>query len=53
MAYYDVTKNYTVTTSRSGTTIKGELAANWSWVDLSVPKLYTCVGNASFSARPR
>jgi hypothetical protein len=53
MTYYDVTKNYTVTTRRSGKTIKGELAVNWSWVDVSVPKLYTCVGNARFSAKPR
>jgi hypothetical protein len=53
MTYYDVTKNYTVTTRRSGKAIKGELAVNWSWVDVSVPKIYTCLGNASFSAKPR
>lgn len=53
MAYYDVTKHYTVSTRRSGKAIKGALAVNWSWVDASVPKIYTCVGNASFSAKPR
>lgn len=53
MTYYDVTKNYTVTTRLAGGRISGELAVNWSWVDVSVPKIYTCLGNARFSARTR
>jgi hypothetical protein len=50
MTYYDVTKNYTVTIRRADGRISGELAVNWSWVDVSVPKIYTCLGNARFSA---
>ena len=38
---------------RAGGRISGELAVSWSWVDVSVPKVYTCLGNARFSARRR
>jgi hypothetical protein len=50
---WEVTKNYTVTTRRAGKRIRGELAVNFSWVDISGPKIFTCLGNASFTAKPR
>jgi hypothetical protein len=53
LAYFDVTKNYTVTTHRSGKKITGDLAENWAWTLVTwPPKLYTCVGNSHFSAKP-
>jgi hypothetical protein len=51
---YDVTKNYTVTTRKAGGKIKGEVAVNFSYVIIGYsPKLYTCLGNAHFSVKPR
>jgi hypothetical protein len=54
LAYWKVTKNYTVRTRRSGRRIKGEVAVNFSYTVIGIlPKLFVCVGNAHFSVKPR
>jgi hypothetical protein len=55
LAYQDVTKNYTITASRSGKRITGSLSQSFSYFipDLYYPRTYFCWGTADFSARPR
>ncbi len=55
LAYQDVTKNYTITASRSGKRITGALSQSFSYFipDLYYPRTYFCWGTADFTAKPK
>lgn len=55
LAWQDVTKNYTITASRSGKRITGSLSQSFSYFipDLYYPRTYFCWGVADFTAKAK